>query len=49
MVCNLRIKVAVLRLKYGQDASNIPTVQIGRVFHEKSLEKAPEDWDSNPD
>ena len=49
MVCNVRIKVAALRLKYRHDPNNIPSEQIGCVFHEKSLESAPEDWDSNPD
>ena len=48
MVCNARMQVKALQLKYGNNTNNIPSEQISRAFSQKSLETAPEDWDSNP-
>jgi hypothetical protein len=48
MVCNVRMQVKALQLKYGNNTNNIPSEQISRAFSQKSLETAPEDWDSNP-
>ena len=48
MVCNVKVKAKKLQSKYGNNIYNIPSNEIRRVFHENSLEEAPENWHSDP-